>query len=137
MLYLFYQFIIFDIKIFAGILRMIVEHGQGSALPENQQNIAVCWGDDVRGILDTEEATARRTLRNYDTALEKVLEHKMRVADEEKARTVGKKRSGAEDPAWWTKEVSILQIIYYYDYVCMCGVLHEYPFLFYFSSFIF
>ena len=99
---------------------MIVEHGQGSALPENQQNIAVCWGDDVRGILDTEEAAARRTLRNYDTALGKVLEHKMRVADEEKARTVGKKRSGAEDPAWWTKEVSILQIIYYYEYMCMC-----------------
>jgi hypothetical protein len=47
----------------------------------------------------------------YDTALEQVLQAKMRAADEERQRTGtgggNKRRPGnsGEDAAWWTKEV--------------------------------
>jgi hypothetical protein len=49
--------------------------------------------------------------RQYDTALEQVLQAKMRAADEERQRTGtgggNKRRPGnsGEDAAWWTKEV--------------------------------
>lgn len=86
---------------------MIVEHGKGRALAPMLQNVGMRWGDDVRGVLSAEEAQARRLLRQYDTALEEVLQNKMRAADEERQKTAGnKRRPGTDDAAWWTKEVS-------------------------------
>lgn len=94
------------INSYEGIYRMIVDHGKGNALPENTQNIAIRWGEDVRTILHAEEHAARKALKQYDSALEEDLNAKMRAFDEERARSGNKRKAGAEaDVAWWTKEV--------------------------------
>lgn len=106
------------INSYEGIYRMIVDHGKGHALPENAQNIAIRWGEDVRTILHAEENAARKALKQYDTALEEDLDAKMRAFDEERARSGNKRKVGAEaDVPWWTKEVCY-QLVYFLVIVC-------------------
>jgi hypothetical protein len=88
-----------------GISKMIVDHGKGNALPENQHNIAIRWGDDVRAILHAEEVTARKALKYYDSELEESLKEKMSAFDEERSKIVNKRRVNDSDESWWSKEV--------------------------------
>lgn len=99
---------------YEGITRMIVEHGKGHALPENQQNIAIRWSEDVRAILRAEEASARSTLRQYDNALEESLQEKMKVFDEERSKNTNKRKPTDADVPWWTKEVSAMLLCIYF-----------------------
>ena len=94
------------INSYDGISRMIIEHGHGNALPENQQNIAIHWGDDVSGALHREELEARHTLKQYEVGLEETLAQKMRAYDEERGKAGQRRRPGTSDAdSWWAKEV--------------------------------
>lgn len=95
------------INSYDGITRMIVEHGKGYALPQNQQNIAIRWGEDVRAALRAEEMTARSMLRQYDNALEESLQEKMKAFDEERSKNTNKRKVGDADVPWWNKEVKL------------------------------
>jgi hypothetical protein len=113
---------------------MIIEHGKGNALPENQQNIGILWAEDVQGILQAEEAEGRQTLRQYDAALEEALAEKMRAFDEERGKAGSKRRTGSAeaDTAWWTKEVSewgLMDDLYF-------GFTPEKPYFFYDRKYI-
>ena len=67
---------------YEALNQMIVHHGQGKVLPENQSNLALVWGADVRAQLSAEETTARSLLARHDELLEEQLRAEMAAFDE-------------------------------------------------------
>lgn len=94
---------------YEGLAKMVLAQGRGRVLPENQSNIALVWGPDVRSVLQREEQEARQRVREASVAEEESLAADMRAYDEQRAAmsaTTKRKMQDADVP-WWQKEVAV------------------------------
>jgi hypothetical protein len=91
-----------------GLAKMVVDHGKGYPLSENQSNIAMKWAPDAHAALLTEEAEARKLVSAANLAEEEALVADMTVYDEERMRmssSAAKRKMQDADIPWWQKDV--------------------------------
>jgi hypothetical protein len=91
-----------------GLAKMVVDHGKGYPLPENQFNIAMKWAPDAHTALLAEETEARRVVAASNAAEEEALAMDMAAYDEERLRissSAAKRKMQDVDTPWWQKDV--------------------------------
>jgi hypothetical protein len=73
-------------------------------------NVAVKWGPDVSAILREEETKMKQFYKDYCEIDEEKLKEKMKSYDEEKQKSLNKRKAGqmdnSSDPHWWDVDVS-------------------------------